>query len=175
MRVLEVREPSTATAVRVQAPRSSSAGLKSAVFPASMKPMRAVASLLEEMVSVGVITSYAVFGAVAQMRYTEAVLTEDADVLIAVPRDAGLSPLHHVYEFCRSKGAEAADFEGVPLRVVRAEYLALIALETGRAKDFLRILSMVESGAISLDDLKPLAERHGLSAKLERFRTRFAE
>ena len=31
--------------------------------------------------------------------------------------------------------AVTADFEGVPLRVVRADYLAVIALSVGRAKD----------------------------------------
>ncbi|MFH1177588.1 MAG: hypothetical protein V1750_09300 [Acidobacteriota bacterium] len=31
--------------------------------------------------------------------------------------------------------AETADFEGDPFRVVRAEYLAVIALSVGRAKD----------------------------------------
>jgi len=44
-----------------------------------------VAKLLNDMVETGVLTNYAVFGAVAQMRYTEAVTTLDADVLVAVP------------------------------------------------------------------------------------------
>jgi len=37
----------------------------------------------------GVVTEYALFGAIAQMRYTEPVVTLDADVLVALrhPKD----------------------------------------------------------------------------------------
>ena len=42
--------------------------------------MKEVAQLLNEMRGEGVITDYALFGAVAQMRYTEPVATLDADV-----------------------------------------------------------------------------------------------
>jgi hypothetical protein len=52
--------------------------------------MRRVAELLNEMVDTGVVQDYAVFGAVAQMRYTEAVATFDADVLVAVRKPEAL-------------------------------------------------------------------------------------
>ena len=45
-----------------------------------------VATLLNDMVQSGIISNYAVFGAVAQMRNTEAVATLDADILVAVPK-----------------------------------------------------------------------------------------
>ena len=45
--------------------------------------MDKVTRLLHDMVEAGIITDYAVFGAVAQMRYTEAVVTLDADILVA--------------------------------------------------------------------------------------------
>jgi len=51
--------------------------------------MRRVADLLNEMRHAGVIADYALFGAAAQMRYTEAVATLDADVLIALKSDEG--------------------------------------------------------------------------------------
>ena len=47
--------------------------------------MQKVAQLLRDMMSAGVIADYAVFGAVAQMRYTEAVSTMDADISVSVP------------------------------------------------------------------------------------------
>jgi hypothetical protein len=56
------------------------------------------------MVAAGVVTNYAVFGAVAQMRYTEAVLTEDADIMIALPSSTSLNPLGPVYQYCQSRG-----------------------------------------------------------------------
>jgi hypothetical protein len=166
--------------------------------------MKLVAQLLNEMKAAGVIADYAIFGAVAQMRYTEPVATLDADVLIAVHAPERLDVLAPIYQFCISKGyapegeavrvgawpvqfipafsaltqeamakADTADFEGAPLRVVRADYLAAIALSVGRAKDFTRILALLESGSVSADGVAVLAARHGLSAAWQRFRTRF--
>lgn len=166
--------------------------------------MKFVAQLLNEMRAAGVIADYALFGAVAQMRYTEPVATLDADVLIAVRAPEQLDVLVPIYQFCSSKGyhpegeavrvgawpvqfipafdsltrealaqAETADFEGVPLRVVRADHLAAIALSVGRAKDFARILALLESGSVSSDAIGALAARHGLSEAWQRFRTRF--
>lgn len=40
---------------------------------------------MNELVGAGVIQKYALFGAAAQMRYTEPIATLDADVLVAVP------------------------------------------------------------------------------------------
>ncbi|MGH7409994.1 MAG: hypothetical protein ACREJ6_02880, partial [Candidatus Methylomirabilis sp.] len=66
--------------------------------------MKNVAQLLNEMCAAGVISDYALFGAVAQMRYTEPVATLDVDVLIALPSSEGLDVLIPVYEFCAGKG-----------------------------------------------------------------------
>lgn len=44
--------------------------------------MRELAQLLGEMQAAKVIQNYALFGAMAQMRYTEPVATLDADVLV---------------------------------------------------------------------------------------------
>ncbi len=69
--------------------------------------------------------------------------------------------------------ADAVDYEGVPLRVVRADYLAVIALEVGRPKDMARILALLESGSVTPAAVAALANRHGLEEAWERFRTRF--
>ena len=66
--------------------------------------MREVARLLSDMLCAGVITEYAVFGAVAQMRYTEAVSTMDADILVAIPGRPSLDLLRPIYEYCTSRG-----------------------------------------------------------------------
>lgn len=168
--------------------------------------MKALAGLLNEMRSAGVIRDYALFGATAQMRYTEAVATLDADVLVDLPVSTGLDVLRDVYEFCAGKGfrpegeairvgawptqfvpvfspltrealetAETADFEGVPIRVVRADHLAVIALSVGRAKDFARVLALLESGSVSREAVGQLAGRHGLAEAWKRFTTRFLE
>jgi hypothetical protein len=69
--------------------------------------------------------------------------------------------------------AETADFEGIPLRVVRADYLACIALSVGRAKNYARVLALRESGAVADDAISDLANRHGLAAEWRSFRERF--
>lgn len=82
--------------------------------PATIGPVKAVAELLNGMRDAGVIEDYALFGAAAQMRYTEAVATLDADVLIAVPAPDRLDLLEPVYAYCRARGYEA---EGEAVRV----------------------------------------------------------
>lgn len=168
--------------------------------------MRELAQLLNEMQSAGVIRNHAVFGATAQMRYTEPMATLDADVLVVLPSLDRLDVLSGIYEFCAAKGyrpegeairvgawpvqfvpafsplthealeqAETVDFEGVALRVVKADYLAVIALSVGRAKDYARILALLESGAAGGEEIGRLAERHGLAGAWRRFETRFLD
>ena len=71
--------------------------------------------------------------------------------------------------------ADTADFEGVPFRVVRADYLAVIALSVGRAKDFARILALLEAGTVNREEIARLAARHALSGPWDRFETRFLD
>ena len=168
--------------------------------------MKRVAKLLKEMIDAGIITNYAVFGAVAQMRYTEAIVTLYADILIAVPDTSLPDILSPIYAFCREKGyfpdgeairvgdwpvqflpafnplteeamaqADVADLEGIPLRAVRAGYLAVIALSVGRAKDFTRILALQEAGAVEDEEVSKIADRHGLFKEWQTFRRRFHE
>ena len=69
--------------------------------------------------------------------------------------------------------AISTNVEGVPTRVISAEHLVAIALETGRAKDHTRILQFVEQGAVNRVKLKDIVERHGLSTKWSQFEQRF--
>ena len=168
--------------------------------------MKEVATLLNELHASGVITNYALFGAAAQMRYTEPVATLDADVLVAVPVPDSLDVLGPIYTFCAAKGyhpegeairvgvwpvqfipvfdrltreaveqADTVEFEGVPFRVVRADHLAVIAIGAGRAKDFARILALLEAGSVTPEEIAGLAERHGLAAAWKRFKSRFLD
>jgi len=168
--------------------------------------MRELAQLLNDMQVAGVIQNYALFGAMAQMRYTEPVATLDADVLFAVAAPERMDVLAEVYEFCTRRGfrsegesiqigawpvqfvpvfspltqeameqADIADFEGIPLRVVRADYLAVIALSVGRAKDYARILALLESDSVTREQIARLAGQHGLSEAWDRFEARFVD
>jgi hypothetical protein len=166
--------------------------------------MKDVAKLLNAMQRDGVVVSYAVFGAVAQMRYTEAVSTLDADILVAVEEQDPLTVLSSIYQYCRALGyepegeairvgewpvqfipfydeltsealqsAEEGEIDGEPLKVVKADYLAAIALKTGRNKDYLRLNALLEAGAVKPEDLMVLVEKHGLIDKWEAFQKRF--
>ena len=163
-----------------------------------------MAQLLNDLQSSGLVQGYALFGAMAQMRYTEAVATLDADVLVAVAQPDRLDALGDIYAFCAARGhtpegeairigawpvqfvpvfspltreameqAETADFDGVPLRVVGAAHLAVIALSVGRAKDAARVLALLESGSVNRQAIGALATRHGLAGAWERFEARF--
>lgn len=57
--------------------------------------------------------------------------------------------------------------------VVRADHLAVIALSVGRARDFARILALLESGSINRDAIERLATRHGLAEAWRTFERRF--
>lgn len=71
--------------------------------------------------------------------------------------------------------AETGDVDGVALRVVRADYLAMIALSVGRAKDFARILALREAGAVTNGQIAKLASLHGLAPAWGKFLKRFNE
>jgi hypothetical protein len=73
------------------------------------------------------------------------------------------------------RNAVETDVAGTPARVLTAEYLAAIALETGRAKDKARLLQFVEAGALDMDRFEKIIERHQLVEKWQRFRRQFLE
>ena len=73
------------------------------------------------------------------------------------------------------ENAKVVDFDGVPLRVVRAGYLAVSALRVGRGKDYARILAMLESHSVTREKIARLAQQHGLSQAWERFEARFSD
>lgn len=65
--------------------------------------------------------------------------------------------------------------EGVVTRVMSAEHLMAIALNTGRAKDYNRILQFIEQAPYDPAKLGQIIERHGLTEKWKRFETKFLE
>ncbi len=71
--------------------------------------------------------------------------------------------------------AVETELEGVRTWVMTAEHLTAIALQTGRAKDFSRILQFIESGTLDADRLDQILARHGLLAKWEQFGQKFLE
>jgi hypothetical protein len=71
--------------------------------------------------------------------------------------------------------AVEADVEGTRTRVLTAEHLVAIALQTGRTKDYARILHFLESGAVERAKLEAILTRHGLREKWQRFVRKYLE
>src|SRR5436309_3795955 len=71
------------------------------------------------------------------------------------------------------ENAAAVDVEGEPARVLTAEYLAAIALQTGRAKDKARVLQFVEARALDLPSFEAVVAKHELSQQWQTFQKQF--
>jgi hypothetical protein len=71
--------------------------------------------------------------------------------------------------------AVETEVEEVRTWVMSAEHLVAIALNTGRAKDFSRILQFIECGVLDAGKLEAILQRHGLLAKWEQFGDRFLQ
>jgi len=73
-----------------------------------------VIELLNAMRAAGVIVDYALFGAIAQMRYTQPVVTLDLDVLVQLPASSRTDVLGEIYRFCAARGYRP---EGEAIRI----------------------------------------------------------
>ncbi len=61
--------------------------------------------------------------------------------------------------------ARETDYEGVPTRVLKAEYLIAICLQTGRSKDRARVAMLREQAELDRDLLADLLKRRHLEEK----------
>lgn len=75
----------------------------------------------------------------------------------------------------KTAGNHARNFlvAGTPARVFTAEYLAAIALQTGRAKDKARFLQFSEAGVLDEATFDAILTRHNLVDRWQRFLRQF--
>ena len=114
--------------------------------------MKEIVKLLNEMCDKGIINTYAIFGAVAQMRYTEAVVTLDLDILVDLPDTDSLAILSPIYQFCEEKGyhpeGEAIEIGDWPVQFLPAfDELSKEAMLNAEEADFEGIKVRVVSAA----------------------------
>ena len=64
--------------------------------------------------------------------------------------------------------AKNVEFAGIPTRVFTAEHLCAVALQTGRTKDYLRVVMFLEADAVDQRLLETLLKRHNLENTLNR-------
>lgn len=65
------------------------------------------------------------------------------------------------------------DIDGISARVVTAEHIAAIALETGRAKDKARLLQFIEEGSLDMKRFQAIITHHGLDEPWKKFEQQF--
>ena len=71
--------------------------------------------------------------------------------------------------------AEEADLDGVFVRVVKADYLAAMALKVGRAKDKTRILALLEANAVTTEEMGNIAMKHNLAKEWKQFKEKLLD
>ncbi len=69
--------------------------------------------------------------------------------------------------------AEEVDIDGVSIRVVKADYLAVMALKVDRAKDKTRILALLESKSVTPEQIEVITVKHNLSQQWLKFKELF--
>jgi len=71
--------------------------------------------------------------------------------------------------------AETSSVDEVPVRVVLPEHLVAIMLKVGRPKDLARIQMFLSQGAVPMDALQNVIQRHGLADKWADHKRKFTE
>jgi hypothetical protein len=163
--------------------------------------MQKTLRVLNKMVEDGIISQYAIGGAVAALFYIEPINTNDLDVFFALREmNRRLDVLAPLYKYLAGKGykgkGEAIDIEGWPVqflpvfnelldeaveqaglvsfqrtttRIMSAEHLVAIMLQTGRVKDHARILEFLNHGVVDKASLTKILKRHDLTKKWREF------
>ena len=155
-------------------------------------PLADVLRAANELVSTGLIKDYALGGALAAIYYTEPITTYDADIIFVASDKTLSAGIPAIYSHLQSKGwrverehllignfpvqflaasglteeavreARPVQYEGVPAKVFRPEYIIAIAASVGRHKDFARIEQMLDQVKIDKALLDDILRRYSL-------------
>ena len=155
-------------------------------------PLADVLRAANELVSAGLIKDYALGGALAAIYYTEPITTYDADIIFVASDKTLSAGIPAIYSHLQSKGwrverehllignfpvqflaasglteeavreARPVQYEGVPAKVFRPEYIIAIAASVGRHKDFARIEQMLDQVEIDKALLDDILRRYSL-------------
>jgi hypothetical protein len=69
--------------------------------------------------------------------------------------------------------ANEIEYNQTPVRVMRAEHLVAIMLDTGRPKDYARMTRFLEADIVDMESLMDILSRHGLDEKWRENKARF--
>jgi hypothetical protein len=156
-------------------------------------PLADVLRAANELVSAGLIKDYALGGALAAIYYTEPFTTYDADIIFIAHDTTLSAGIPAIYSHLQAKGwrverehllirdfpvkflaasglteeavreAKPIQFEGVPAKVFRPEYIIAIAANVGRHKDFARIEQLMSQAKIDNALLADILRRYNLT------------
>ncbi len=155
-------------------------------------PLADVLRAANDLVSAGLIKDYALGGALAAIYYTEPITTYDADIIFVASDETLSAGIPAIYSYLQSKGwrverehllignfpvqflaasglteeavreARPVQYESVPAKVFRPEYIIAIAASVGRHKDFARIEQMFDQVKIDKALLDDILRRYSL-------------
>ena len=155
-------------------------------------PLADVLRAANDLVSAGLIKDYALGGALAAIYYTEPITTYDADIIFVASDETLSAGIPAIYSHLQSKGwrverehllignfpvqflaasglteeavreARPVQYESVPAKVFRPEYIIAIAASVGRHKDFARIEQMFDQVKIDKALLDDILRRYSL-------------
>jgi hypothetical protein len=155
-------------------------------------PLADVLRAANDLVAAGLIKDYALGGALAAIYYVEPFTTYDADIIFVAAEKgltAGIPAIYsHLQEcgwrvdrehllikdfpvqFLAAAGlteeavgkAREIEYEGVPAKVFRPEYIIAIAASVGRHKDLARIEQLLEQAEIDRTLLDDILRRYKL-------------
>jgi len=158
----------------------------------SASPLADVLRAANELVSAGLIKDYALGGALAAIYYTEPMTTYDADIIFVASDKTLSAGIPAIYSHLQSKGwrvdrehlligdfpvqflaasglseeavreARPVQYEGVPAKVFRPEFIIAIAASVGRHKDFARIEQILDQVKIDKALLDDILRRYNL-------------
>jgi len=156
-------------------------------------PLADVLRAANELVSAGLIEDYALGGALAAIYYVEPFTTYDADIFFVAKDKTLSAGIPAIYAHLQSKGwrverehllvndfpvqflaasglteeavrdAKRIEYESVPAKVFRPEYIIAIAASVGRHKDLARIDQMLEQAEIEKTLLDDILARYNLN------------
>ena len=155
-------------------------------------PLADVLRAANELLSAGLIEDYALGGALAAIYYVEPFTTYDADIIFVASDKTLSAGIHAIYSHLQSKGwrverehllikdfpvqflaasglpeeavrnAKRIEYEGVPSKVFRPEYIIAIAASVARHKDLARIEQLLKHAKIDKTRLDDILRRYKL-------------
>ena len=156
-----------------------------------------VIKIMNKLKKEGVVLDYAIFGAMAVMKYTEPVFTTGLDIIVSF-RPSPIIILTPIYDEFKKLGyqwegqhiivegfpvefmasgeledeaiekANVVSVGGIKTKILKPEYLIALSVKAGRTKDRMKIDLLLSQVKIDVTNLNDILVRHSLKSKFDR-------